>query len=205
VKIRISAAAVLVAASVLTALAPSQAFAAPQAPPCTKKNIAYIDAQDRQEDAEAKVTAAEPAAERARADSATLDRAAAAGDYVINHLNAYPDMTITFNSTELRFHLQGAARAHDPAATADAAVKLADAAEKVLTDAKITKDVDHIAYKYLAGLRSAAEDARKATEAPNVEARQSDLNAARAKVTEAAKKVRPARDAYRNCLDNLVS
>ncbi|MFD8013732.1 hypothetical protein [Streptomyces sp. NPDC058955] len=45
------------AVSVLTALAPTQAFAAAQAPPCTKKNIAYLDAQNAQEDAEAKVTA----------------------------------------------------------------------------------------------------------------------------------------------------
>lgn len=78
-KIRTAGAAALVAASVLAALAPSQAFAAPQAPPCTKKNIAYLDAQDRQEDAEAKVTAAEKALDRARADRETLNKTARIG------------------------------------------------------------------------------------------------------------------------------
>lgn len=92
--------------------------------------------------------------------------------------------------------LSAAADRHNPAATADAAVRLANAADKAPADwAKEAK----------ASLRTAAESARKATEAPTVEARQSDLDTARSELTDTAKKVRSARDTYRNCLDNLVN
>lgn len=207
VKIRAVGLAAVVAASALAAFAPSQAIAAPQAPPCTKKNIAHLDARDNQEDAEANVTAAEQALDRARTDRATLKRAAdigtAAHDEMRNRraeFRSAADMTINE-----KYALVDAADQEDPAATADAAVKLADAIDKALAERKVTgEEYDSFARFHLKSIRSAAEDARKAAEAPNFGARQSDLDKARAEVTDSIKKVRPARDAYRNCLDNLV-
>ncbi|MEU8990419.1 hypothetical protein AB0C98_28950 [Streptomyces sp. NPDC048558] len=197
------------AVSVLAALAPSQAFAAPQAPPCTKKNVAYLDAQDRQEDAEAKVTVAEKALDQARADRAKLDKAAGFGDQLVAYMQRSDSSKVrnaVYSVHGGAYELHNAASKHDPVATADAAVKLADATDKALTDAGV-KDTPE-GRNMRAGttkLRTLAEDARKATEAPNVETRQSELDTARSELTDAAKTVRPARDAYRDCLDKLVN
>ncbi|MFF5442142.1 hypothetical protein [Streptomyces achromogenes] len=205
-KTKVSAAAALIAASVLTALAPAPALAAPQAPPCTKKHIAYLDAQNAQEDAEAKVSAAEQALDRARADRAELDKATAAGEALIYYL-VYEAKG---RAREADHHwisvalgtLKDAAGKHDPAATADAAAEMANIAEKTFTDANVSKSDK--AYTRLKALRATVEPARNATEAPNVEGRQSDLDAARAELTDARQKARPARDTYRKCLANLV-
>ncbi|WP_432121515.1 hypothetical protein [Streptomyces sp. S1] len=205
-KIRASRAAALVAVSVLTALAPSQAFAAPEALPCTKENIGYLDAQNTQDDAEARVTAAEQALDRARADRATLDRAAAMGQDILENLRSLggDDGAAAANATETeKFLLSRAALERDPAATADAAVALADAVDKALVDYNVEGNTATLVREKTSDLRTHAETVRKATEAPHIEARQSDLDRARTEQTEAHGKVRPARDAYRTCLDNL--
>ncbi|MFE0339128.1 hypothetical protein [Streptomyces sp. NPDC058955] len=101
------------------------------------------------------------------------------------------------------YDLTQAAKRHDPAATADAAVKMADAVDKAVADRKVQDFYAADARREASHLRSYSETVRKATEAPNVEARQSDLDKARAEQTDAHQKVRPARDAYRKCLDNL--
>ncbi|MFE9637051.1 hypothetical protein [Streptomyces sp. NPDC006463] len=208
-KIRTTAAAALLAASALAALAPSQAFAAPQAPPCTKKNIAYLDAQNHHEDAEAKVTAAEQALDRAKADRAKVDRLAELGEALDNVLTR--DGSDRARSVAYKIHpeqyvLAQAVWKHDAVASADAAVKLADATEKELKDQGAQGTLGgNRAGEYVKVLRADAEKARSATEAPNVEARQADLDAARAELTKAAKAVRPARDTYRDCLDKLVN
>ncbi|MFG2981353.1 hypothetical protein ACGFYQ_08840 [Streptomyces sp. NPDC048258] len=207
-KIRKTATAALLAASALAVLAPSQAFAAPQAPPCTKKNIAYLDAQNHQEDAEAKVTAAEQALDRAKADRAKLDRLARLGEALDNALSR--DGSDRTRSVAYTIHpeqsvLAEAVWKHDAAASADAAVKLADATEKALKDEGEQNGYGaRLAGGYVKSLRADAETARSATEAPNVEARQADLDTARTELTKAAKAVRPARDTYRDCLDKLV-
>ncbi|MFD7860445.1 hypothetical protein ACFV6B_40155 [Streptomyces microflavus] len=70
-KISTTCRAALVAASALSILAPTQALAA-EAPACTTENIAYLNSQDKQEDAEAKVGSAQRAYDRdcpAKADS----------------------------------------------------------------------------------------------------------------------------------------
>ncbi|MFF5447066.1 hypothetical protein [Streptomyces sp. NPDC012888] len=209
-KIRTAATAVLVAATALTALAPSQAFAAPQAPPCTKKNIAYLDAQNHHEDAEAKVTAAEQALDRARADRATLDRTGDLGRHLQNKLTGGPRQSSDVATATMSeyYALEDAVEKHDAVATADAAVKLADTTDKAIKaikDEDMQRHIQEKAERPAKLLREQAEKARSATEAPNVEARQADLDAARAELTKAAKAVRPARDSYRNCLDKLVN
>ncbi|MFF8610926.1 hypothetical protein ACF06X_34025 [Streptomyces sp. NPDC015346] len=209
-KIRTTAVSVLVAASALAALAPSQAFAAPQAPPCTKKNIAYLDAQNDHEDAEAKVTAAEQALDRARADRAKVDRLGESGDRLYQVLKLGDGLRekrpLDAVVADELIELGKAVGKHDPVASADAAVKLADATEKeIKADGAQDTVGGEAAADVIKTLRSRAEEARSATEAPNVEARQADLDAARTEMTKAAKAVRPARDAYRNCLDKLVN
>ncbi|MCT7352980.1 hypothetical protein N4P33_12470 [Streptomyces sp. 15-116A] len=208
-KIRTTATAGLLAATALAALAPTQAFAAPQAPPCTKKNIAYLDAQNQHEDAEAKVTTAEQALDRARSDRAKVDRLGNLSEGLYRTLASGRTTESVYVASDVnreRNTLSDAVDKHDAVAAADAAVKLADATEKAMTDRQVPHDaLRNEAEKYIKELRSAAEEARSATEAPNVEARQADLNAARTELTKAAKAVRPARDAYRNCLDKLVN
>ncbi|MEW2297235.1 hypothetical protein ABZ719_31800 [Streptomyces sp. NPDC006743] len=205
-KIRPAATAALVAASALAALAPSQAFAAPQAPPCTKKNIAYLDAQNHHEDAEAKVTASEQALDRAKADRAKVDHLGKLAEGLENRLRwerSERSLRVADKIQSEQSVLDEAVWKHDAVASAEAAVKLADATDRAFKDEGDTEG--HVATEHVKALREGAEKARSATEAPNVEARQADLDAARTELTKAAKAVRPARDAYRDCLDKLVS
>ncbi|MFG3430509.1 hypothetical protein [Streptomyces californicus] len=206
-KIRASNVAALVAASALTALAPSAAFAAPAAPPCTKENISYLDAQNSQEDAETKVSTAEQALDRARADRAKIDQTAAKGEAILAHLRNFDDDDNGDRAARAvakeAYTLSKAAADYDPAATADAAAVLADAVDKALIDHQVSEGVAELTRKATADLRTLSEAARKATEAPHVEARQSELDKARTDQADAHSKVRPARDTYRTCLDSL--
>ncbi|MFD5109022.1 hypothetical protein [Streptomyces cinereoruber] len=208
-KIRTTVTTALVAAAALAALAPSPAFAAPQAPPCTKKNIAYLDAQNHHEDAEARVTRAEQALDRAKADRAKVERVGELGKRLHDALISGQGATDASRKVAGRIDseysaLLNAVWKYDAVATADAAVKLADATDKAIKD-QGAQDETYVAGEYAKMLRTEAEKARSATEAPNVEAHQAELDAARTELTKAAKAVRPARDAYRNCLDKLVN
>ncbi|MGW1123846.1 hypothetical protein [Streptomyces sp. NPDC002526] len=206
-KIRASRAAALAAASVLTALAPSQAFAAPQAPPCTKENIAYLDAQNTQDDAEAKITAAEQALDRARADRATVSEAQEKASAIREYVRSFHDgksPVPLYKVADEFYALSSADLEHDPAAAADASVAVADGVDKAIVGVDIREDEAAQVRSMTSDLRTYSETVRKATEAPNVEARQRDLDKARTEQTTAHSKVRPARDAYRTCLDNLA-
>ncbi|MFH8343018.1 hypothetical protein [Streptomyces sp. AM6-12] len=206
-KISIACRTVLVAACALAALAPSQAFAA-QAPGCPKKNIAYLDAQNREEDAGAKVTAAQQAYDQAKSDRAKFEQTAKAGDDL---LGAFMDMRTGSGyagvkpvAAELKKLLDATGK-YDRAATADAARAEADAAQKAIdamTDNDKGNDFAQVEQaKYLIKeLRSKAEAARAATTAPDVEKRKSELDTAVSEKKDADNAVRPARDAYRECL-----
>ncbi|WP_405658235.1 hypothetical protein OG379_00935 [Streptomyces sp. NBC_01166] len=71
-KISTTCRATLGAASALAVLSPGQALAA-EAPACTAEDVAYLDAQDKQEDAEADADAAQRAYDAAKEDQAKLD------------------------------------------------------------------------------------------------------------------------------------
>ncbi|MFF2655562.1 hypothetical protein [Streptomyces sp. NPDC058045] len=210
-KITTVARAALVGASTLAVLSPLQATAAEAAPGCTEKNIAYLDSQDQQEDAEAKVTTTQQALDQATADRATLDQTAEVGYKLFRSFNSGRLGYVYANSEPVMQKagaLYDAAEKHDPAATADAAVAEADAAQKAIDamsddDKKATHPLllDSVR-DWIKELRSKAEAARKATAAPDVEKRQAELDTAIADKEKAAKAVRPARDAYRDCLAN---
>ncbi|MEV2248069.1 hypothetical protein [Streptomyces sp. NPDC049970] len=100
-----------------------------------------------------------------------------------------------------------AAKRLDAAATADAAVAEADAGQKALdsmTEGDTLEPAEgrraEVASRLIRQLRTDAERVRKATTAKDVEARKTDLDTAVSEKADADKGVRPARDAYRDCL-----
>ncbi|MFC9248939.1 hypothetical protein ACFT7S_34380 [Streptomyces sp. NPDC057136] len=203
VKISTTTKAVLLAASAMAVLAPSQAVAA-EVPACTTENVAYLDAQDKQEDADPKIRAAEVALDEAKADRATLDEAQKRGEAEHGFFHnmtrgKYPDVLLP----ELK-NLKDAVERHDATGTADAAVAMADALDKASDTAKAdgaaSSGVVELMKEGVTDLRTVAEKARKATKAGDVEARKGDVDTAIADKAEADKSVRPARDAYRDCL-----
>lgn len=200
--------AALVAASALSILAPTQALAA-EAPACTTENIAYLNSQDKQEDAEAEVATAQRAYDRAKEDREAFDDVKHAA-YGL----ALPFGGVESSEGKAAFHsvkkVRQAADRLDAAATADAAVAAADAGQKAydsMTDGEkraVDRDARHRGGnevpELIMELRSQAEAVRKATTAADVEARRTDLDTAVSEKAEADKEVRPARDAYRDCL-----
>lgn len=186
-------------------LAPSQAAFAADAPACTTENIAYLDAQDRQEDADPKLREAEAALEKAKQDRQAVDSTRYLAESVYGNINDSGTQKYAGPVREAYQTLQDAAAKYDGVATADAAVAMANAADDAIAKADsdgLLRDGD----KEFLGkgnrlLRTSSEHARKAATGADVEARQTDLDAAKANKVEAGKGVRPARDAYRDCLD----
>ncbi|MFJ8677596.1 hypothetical protein [Streptomyces sp. NPDC093589] len=103
---------------------------AAQSPACPNKAVAYLNAQDKQEDTEAAVDTAQRAYNEAKDDQAKLDKTVDIGgkllrtfhDIYVNSRPAYDAIS----------KLDKAVQSADTAATADAAVAEADAAQKAL-------------------------------------------------------------------------
>ncbi|MFC5959302.1 hypothetical protein ACFP51_34255 [Streptomyces pratens] len=202
-KISTACQAALVAASALAVLAPTQSFAA-EAPACTAENIAYLDAQDKQEDATADAFAARQAYDRTVADQKALDDTAEVGRNLYEAAGGLVEWSMYKKLYE-------AAERRDPAGVADAAVAEADAAQKAI-DAGIPDHakgrnpfIEDDMKNLIAQLRSKAEEARKMTAAPNPDGLRHEVATTITAQTEADKAVRPARDAYRECLANTDS
>ncbi|MFJ7497890.1 hypothetical protein ACIQZB_43785 [Streptomyces sp. NPDC097727] len=202
----------LVAACALAALSPSQAFAA-QSPGCPKKNIAYLNAQDNQEDAGAKVLAAQQALNKARNDRDRLDRIVDTGDQLKDVFYSVRPYVTDYTDDDVKRiePLGGAAdkvvMASDdsPRALGAAAAKEADLAQKAvdgLSDQakKSNPELQPTAQELIKRLREDAEAARKMDSFPAIDARQAELDTAVKEKTDADNAVRPARDAYRDCL-----
>ncbi|NEE36555.1 hypothetical protein G3M53_65530 [Streptomyces sp. SID7982] len=198
-KISTACRAALVAASALTVLAPTQSFAA-EAPACTTENIAYLDAQDKQEDAESDAVAARRAYDQAAADQQTLDDTAAKGYDLYQAARGL----VEFDAAK---KVHDAAERGDSAGVADAAVAEADAAQKALDAGVPDHVIDDSPFieaemkGLITQLRAKAEDARKvAGPVPNLNGLRHDVATKLSAQADAIKAVRPARDAYRDCL-----
>ncbi len=146
--------------------------------------------------------------DQAKDDRATLDKTANTGENLLEVSLRLASRGSDFDYRPLVdpvHKLSDAANRHDSTATADAAETVADAAQKSLAGMKPSNNQQHKAgardvRNGIARLRSGAEAAQKATSAKDVEARKADLDKAISAETDADKAVRPARDAYRDCL-----
>ncbi|MFD0169257.1 hypothetical protein ACFVJH_34805 [Streptomyces decoyicus] len=201
-KISTACRAALLAACALTVLAPTQALAA-QSPACPNKAVAYLNAQDKQEDTEAAVDTAQRAYNEAKDDQAKLGKTVDTGGKL---LRTFHDIHVDSRPVyDAIIKLDKAAQSGDAAATADAAVAEADAAQKVLDGARQANSPhEEMARTSAKGLierlRSDAETARKAILAKDVPARKTALDKAISDKAAADKDIRPKRDAYRDCL-----
>ncbi|MGW1203506.1 hypothetical protein [Streptomyces cyaneofuscatus] len=207
-KISTTCRAALVAASALSILAPTQALAA-EVPVCTTENIAYLNSQDKQEDAEAEVATAQRAYDRAKEDREAFNEVRHTAYSLARSFAGVqsPEGQAAFRSAD---EVYEASERLDASATADAAVAAADAGQKAYDSLNEQEkdEANRRAEESLKGevpdlivqLRSEAEVVRKATTAADVDARRTDLDTAVSEKAEADKEVRPARDAYRDCL-----